>query len=69
MALQIIKALSLLRQPLAYIALDKVIEVLGLFSMDPEFVSEAARAFGVLAKKGEGHLTAKVCLTFSSFCA
>ncbi|EAL20722.1 hypothetical protein CNBE0870 [Cryptococcus deneoformans B-3501A] len=56
----IIKALSLLRQPLAYTALDKVIEVLGLFSMDPEFVSEAARAFGVLAKKGDGHLIAKL---------
>ncbi|KIR60191.1 DNA repair/transcription protein MET18/MMS19 [Cryptococcus bacillisporus CA1873] len=56
----IIKALSLLRQPLAYTALDKVIEVLGLFSMDPEFVNEAARAFSVLAKKGDVHLTAKL---------
>lgn len=31
--------------------------------MDPEFVSEAARAFSVLAKKGDVHLTAKVSLT------
>lgn len=36
--------------------------------MDPEFVSEAARAFGVLAKKGDGHLIAKVGLTLSSLC-
>ncbi|ODO00637.1 DNA repair/transcription protein MET18/MMS19 [Cryptococcus wingfieldii CBS 7118] len=58
--LHIIKALSLLRQPLAYTALEKVIDVLSLFSMDPLFVEASAKAFGVLARKGDGHLTGKL---------
>ncbi|WVQ75192.1 hypothetical protein IAR50_004803 [Cryptococcus sp. DSM 104548] len=58
--LHIIKALSLLRQPLAYTALERVIDVLSLFSMDPLFVEASAKAFGILAHKGDGHLTGKL---------
>ncbi|WVQ79530.1 hypothetical protein IAT38_001629 [Cryptococcus sp. DSM 104549] len=59
--LHVIKALALLRHPLAYTALARVIEILTLSNLDPEFVNEAARGFGVLAKgKGESHLTAKL---------
>lgn len=66
---QIIKALSLLRHPLAYSAIDRVVEILALSNLDPYFVDEAARGFGVLAEgkgkgKGKGkeqsHLTGKV---------
>lgn len=64
---QIIKALSLIRHPLAYTAVDRLIEVLSLSNLDPYFVDEAARGLGVLAEgkgKGKGkessHLTAKV---------
>ncbi|KAK8849457.1 hypothetical protein IAR55_004790 [Kwoniella newhampshirensis] len=60
--LHVIKALALLRQPLAYSALIKIIEVLSLSNLDPDFVNEAAKGFGVLAKGKEkgSHLTAKL---------
>ncbi|WWD20081.1 hypothetical protein CI109_104555 [Kwoniella shandongensis] len=60
--LHIIKALALLRQPLAYSALNSVVEALSLSNLDPEFVGEAAKGFGVLAKGKEkgSHLTAKL---------
>ncbi|WVO13693.1 hypothetical protein L204_101314 [Cryptococcus depauperatus] len=58
--LQIIKALALLSQPLAYSALEKVISILSLFSLDPELVQCAAEGFGVLAKKGDGYLITKL---------
>ena len=60
------KALALVRHPFAYTASDRVIEILALSNLDPLFVDEAARGFGVLAEgKGKGrergsHLTAKV---------
>jgi DNA repair/transcription protein MET18/MMS19 len=49
-----------------------VIEILALSNLDPLFVDEAARGFGVLAEgKGKGkergsHLTAKVCHRFKA---
>lgn len=52
---------------MAYTACERVIEILALSNLDPLFVDEAARGFGVLAEgKGKGkergsHLTAKVC--------
>ncbi len=61
-----IKALALLRHPLAYSAADRIIDLFKLNSFDPIFVNEAARGFSVLAEgKGKGkrnasHLTAKV---------
>ncbi|WVN87024.1 uncharacterized protein L203_102200 [Cryptococcus depauperatus CBS 7841] len=58
--LQMIKALALLSQPLAYSALEKVISILSLFSLDPELVQYAAEGFGVLAKKGDGYLITKL---------
>ena len=63
---QIIKALHLIRHPLAYTGVDRVIEILALSNLDPIFVDEAARGFGILAEgKGKGkergtHLTTKV---------
>nr|ODN91252.1 DNA repair/transcription protein MET18/MMS19 [Cryptococcus depauperatus CBS 7841] len=57
---QMIKALALLSQPLAYSALEKVISILSLFSLDPELVQYAAEGFGVLAKKGDGYLITKL---------
>lgn len=65
---QIAKALALVRNPLAYVAVDRVIDILGLANLDPYFVDEAARGFGILAEgKGKGkekgsHLTTKVCI-------
>jgi DNA repair/transcription protein MET18/MMS19 len=59
----------LVRHPLAYTASEKVIEILALSNLDPPFVDEAARGFGILAEgKGKGrergsHLTAKVRLS------
>ncbi|WVW86641.1 hypothetical protein I302_108694 [Kwoniella bestiolae CBS 10118] len=59
--LYIIKALSLLRSPLAYSALERVIDILSLSNLDPEFVRFAASGFGILSQgKGNGHLTAKL---------
>ncbi|WRT69441.1 uncharacterized protein IL334_006427 [Kwoniella shivajii] len=59
--LNIVKALSLLRLPLAYSALEKVIDILSLSNLDPEFVPHAAAGFGILAQgKGKGHLTSKL---------
>lgn len=61
-----IKALSLLRHPLAYEGIDRVIAVLKLSNFDPHFVNEAAQGFSVLAQgKGKGkektsHLTSRV---------
>jgi DNA repair/transcription protein MET18/MMS19 len=58
--------LALLRHPVAYSAIDRPISVLKLSSVDPAFVDEAARNFGIVAQgKGKGkeqasHLTAKV---------
>lgn len=66
---QMIKALSLLRLPLAYTAVGRIIDVLKLASFDPVFVDEAAKGFSVLAQgKGKGkekgsHLTSKVSLS------
>ncbi|WWC73452.1 uncharacterized protein I206_107422 [Kwoniella pini CBS 10737] len=57
----IVKALSLLRQPLAYSSLERVIDILSLSNLDTEFVGFAANALGILAQgKGVGHLTAKL---------
>lgn len=67
--MQIVKALMLLRHPLAYSAVERVVEILPLSNLDPDFVREAAVGFGVLAEgkgKGKGkerdisHLTTKV---------
>lgn len=64
--IQIIKALHLIRHPLAYTGVDRVIEILALSNLDPIFVDEAARGFGILAEgKGKGkekgtHLSTKV---------
>ena len=61
-----VKGLALLRIPLAYTAMERVIDILKLSSFDPIFVNEAASSFGILAKsagKGKGrasHLTVKV---------
>ncbi|WWD04098.1 hypothetical protein V865_002163 [Kwoniella europaea PYCC6329] len=57
----IIKALSFLRSPLSYTAVERVIDILSLSNLDPEFVPFAAAGFGILAQgKGNGHLTAKL---------
>lgn len=64
--MQIVKGLALLRHPAAYTAIDRPISVLKLASVDPAFVDEAARSFGIVAQgKGKGkektsRLTAKV---------
>ncbi|OCF43478.1 DNA repair/transcription protein MET18/MMS19 [Kwoniella heveanensis CBS 569] len=59
--LHIVKALALLRAPLAYTALDRVIEILNLSNLDPDYVGYAASGFGILASgKGKSHLTAKL---------
>ncbi|WVF68679.1 hypothetical protein IAT40_003451 [Kwoniella sp. CBS 6097] len=59
--LHIMKALALLRAPLAYTALDRVLEILTLSNLDPDFVGHAASGFGILATgKGKSHLTAKL---------
>lgn len=62
--LHIVKGLSLLRHPLAYTALGRIIEILSLSNLDPAFVDAAAKGLGVLAEsKSKGkHLTAKVGL-------
>ncbi|RXK38054.1 hypothetical protein M231_04724, partial [Tremella mesenterica] len=62
--LHIIKGLALLRNPLAYKALDRVIDILSLSNLDPDFVHEAANSFGILAHgkskgKDKSHLIAK----------
>ncbi|KAL1408286.1 hypothetical protein Q8F55_005092 [Vanrija albida] len=51
--LHIAKALALLRNELAYAAVDRVIEILVLSNLDPVFVDEAARGFSVLADAGK----------------
>ena len=67
--LQIIKGLALLREPLAYTAVSRIVDILKLASFDPVVVNEAARGFRVLAEgKGKGksqgsHLTAKVSVS------
>ncbi|WWC65616.1 uncharacterized protein I303_108236 [Kwoniella dejecticola CBS 10117] len=59
--LYIIKALALLRQPLAYSASERVIDILSLSNLDPDFVAYAASGFSILAQgKGKSHLTAKL---------
>ncbi|WWC93066.1 uncharacterized protein L201_008031 [Kwoniella dendrophila CBS 6074] len=59
--LHIVKAIALLRNPLSYTALDKVIDILSLSNLDPNFVQYAASGFSVLAQgKGKSHLTAKL---------
>ncbi|KAK4683806.1 DNA repair/transcription protein MET18/MMS19, partial [Tremellales sp. Uapishka_1] len=64
--LHIVKALCLLRQPLAYTAIERVLEILPLSNLDPAFVDEAARGFAVIAEgKTKGsHLTAKKMWNF-----
>ncbi|TXT13309.1 hypothetical protein VHUM_00676 [Vanrija humicola] len=51
--LHIAKALALLRNELAYAAVNRVIEILVLSNLDPVFVGEAARGFSVLADAGK----------------
>lgn len=55
----IVKALALLREPLAYESVEKIIELLKLASFDPVFVGEAAKGLGIVAEgkggdKGKG---------------
>jgi DNA repair/transcription protein MET18/MMS19 len=67
---EIIKGLLLVRHPLAYTSSERVIEILSLSNLDPLFVDEAAKGFGILAEgKGKGkergsHLTTKVSRVF-----
>lgn len=60
------RALALVRHPLSYSSVERVIDILKLSYYDPVIVGEAARGLGVVAKgKGEdkaSHLTAKVSL-------
>jgi len=65
--LHILKALMLVRNPLAYAGVERIIDILPLSNLDPEFVQEAAAGFGILAEgkgkgkeKEESHLTAKL---------
>ncbi|WVR08275.1 hypothetical protein IAU60_005322 [Kwoniella sp. DSM 27419] len=59
--LYIVKALALLRQPSAYTALTRVIEIFSLANMDPIFVGYAASGFSILSTgKGKSNLTAKL---------
>ncbi|WVQ96214.1 hypothetical protein IAU59_003318 [Kwoniella sp. CBS 9459] len=59
--LNIVKGLALIRAPLAYTALERVIEIMTLSNLDPDFVGHAASGFGILSTgKGKSHLTAKL---------
>ena len=62
--IQIARGLTLLRSPLSYTSVDRILEVLKLSSFDPDFVGSSARGLSIIAKgKGKSkdtHLTAKV---------
>lgn len=51
--LHIVKALALLRDPLAYSSIDKLLDLLKLAYFDRRFVETVARGFSVLAE-GKG---------------
>lgn len=64
--LHIVKGLAILRNSLAYPSLERIIDILTLSNLDPEFVDAAAKGLGILvgdkdrAKERQSRLTTKL---------